>query len=359
MVLADLGADVVSIERVGSDGEVVSPRGTSGATDVLGRGRPAIGLDLKSAAGRQSAERLIGYADVLIEGFRPGVIGRLGLGPHSCLAANPGLIYGRITGWGQHGPLAQVAGHDVNYIAVAGALHPVGRAHQPPVPPVNLLGDFAGGGLLIVVGVLAALVERQRSGCGQVVDAAMVDGAALLTAFLHGARASGHWNDERGTNLVDTVRPFYDVYETSDGGHMAVGAIESAFYAEFLARLELDAATLPSQHDPAGWPALREAFAAAFRTRTQRAWTTIFEQGDGCVSPVLSLDEAPAHPHNQQRGTFITVDGVVQPAPAPRFSRTSPSSPRAGFTGEIAEILASWRRAAEGNSTVIKRGDTE
>jgi alpha-methylacyl-CoA racemase len=273
--------------------------------------------------------RLAETADVLVEGFRPGVAERLGFGPAACAERNPRLVYGRMTGWGQDGPLAPTAGHDIDYIAVSGALSLVGRAGEGPVPPVNLLGDFGGGGMLLALGVLAALLERERSGLGQVVDAAMVDGSALLTSFVYGLRAIGGWQDARGVNLLDTGAPFYDTYQTSDGEYVAVGALEAKFYAELLAGLGLSDAGLPGQHDRAGWPALRARFTEVFATRTRDEWAEVFAGSDGCVAPVLSAAEAPAHPYNAQRGTFAEVGGVVQPAPAPRFGRSNVGTPAA------------------------------
>jgi alpha-methylacyl-CoA racemase len=322
MVLADLGADVLRVGRLGrASHPVVQP------ADPLARGRRSIRLDLKQPGGIEVLLRLIGAADVLVEGFRPGVAERLGFGPDLCLERNPRLVYARMTGWGQAGPLAPTAGHDIDYIAVAGSLAPIGRAGQRPVPPLNLLGDFGGGGMLLAVGVLAALVERGRSGRGQVVDAAMVDGSALLATFIHGLRAAGGWQDQRGSNLLDGGAPFYDTYPTADGKFVAVGALEPQFYAELLKGLGLDQAELPAQLDRSGWPVLRERIGAAFAGRTQAEWVAVFGGSDACVAPVLGLGEAPNHPHNLARGTFIEVGGVRQPAPAPRFSRTPGATP--------------------------------
>ncbi len=322
MVLADLGADVLRVDRPGAAGHpVVQP------SDPLVRGRRSIRLNLKDPAGLAVLLRLVEGADVLVEGYRPGVAERLGFGPEVCLERNPRLVYARMTGWGQHGPLAGAAGHDIDYIAVAGSLDPIGRAGERPVPPLNLLGDFGGGGMLLAVGVLAALLERERSGRGQVVDAAMVDGSALLATFIHGLRAAGAWQDQRGSNLLDGGAPFYDTYQTADGKFIAVGALESKFYAELLDRLGLDAAELPAQLDRSGWPVLRERLTAAFAQRTQAEWVAVFDGSDACVTPVLSMADAPGHPHNLARGTFIEVGGVCQPAPAPRFSRTPAAVP--------------------------------
>ena len=322
MVLADLGADVLRVDRPGAGGHpVVQP------SDPLVRGRRSIRLNLKDPAGLAVLLRLVEGADVLVEGYRPGVAERLGFGPEVCLERSPRLVYARMTGWGQQGPLAGAAGHDIDYIAVAGSLDPIGRAGERPVPPLNLLGDFGGGGMLLAVGVLAALLERERSGRGQVVDAAMVDGSALLATFIHGLRAAGAWQDQRGSNLLDGGAPFYDTYQTADGKFIAVGALESKFYAELLDRLGLDAAELPAQLDRSGWPVLRDRLTAAFAQRTQAEWVKVFDGSDACVTPVLSMADAPGHPHNLARGTFIEVGGVCQPAPAPRFSRTPAAVP--------------------------------
>jgi crotonobetainyl-CoA:carnitine CoA-transferase CaiB-like acyl-CoA transferase len=322
MIMSDLGADVLRVERPAScRPDLPEP------VDPLTRGRSSIGLNLKDPAGIELLLRLIENADVLVEGFRPGVTERLGFGPEICAARNPGLIYARMTGWGQDGPLASTAGHDIDYIGVSGALHPIGRAGERPVPPLNLIGDFGGGGMLLAVGVLAALVERQRSGLGQVVDAAMVDGSALLSSFIYGLRARGAWRDERGVNLLDGGAPFYDTYTTSDGKYVAVGAIEPQFYAALLKGLGLEGAELPAQLDPSGWPALRRQFTAIFAQRTRDDWTAVFEGTDACVAPVLSAAEAPTHPHNAARGVFTDVGGLTQPAPAPRFGRTPADQP--------------------------------
>jgi len=322
MILSDLGADVLRVDRIGT---AAVPMATGGP---LERGRRSIALNLQDPAGIGLLLRLLADADVLVEGFRPGVAERLGFGPDVCLQHNPGLVYARMTGWGQDGPLAPTAGHDIDYIAIAGTLHPIGRAGERPVPPLNLVGDFGGGGMLLAVGVLAALLERQRSGLGQVVDAAMVDGSALLAAFIHGLHAAGVWRDERGVNLLDTGAPFYDTYETSDGRYMAVGALEARFYGELVKGLGLADEDLPGQHDLANWPALRARFTEVFASRTQAEWTAVFEGTDACVSPVLPLTEAPGHPHNVARGTFTSVGGTTQPAPAPRFSRTPADKPQ-------------------------------
>jgi crotonobetainyl-CoA:carnitine CoA-transferase CaiB-like acyl-CoA transferase len=324
MILADLGADVLRVERPENCGPAAAA-----PVDPLCRSRRSIGLNLKDPAGIRVLLRLAEDADVLVEGFRPGVTERLGFGPADCAQRNPRLIYARMTGWGQDGPLAATAGHDIDYIGVSGALEPIGRAGQRPVPPLNLVADFGGGGMLLALGVLAALLERERSGLGQLIDAAMVDGSALLTSFFYGLRAAGVWQDERGTNLLDGGAPFYDTYQTADGRYLAVGSLEPRFYAALLAGLGLaDEAGLPGQYDRAGWPVLRARFTDAFLARTQAEWTEIFAGTDACVAPVLSPADAPAHPHNAARGTFIQVGGVTQPAPAPRFGRTAAGAPQ-------------------------------
>jgi crotonobetainyl-CoA:carnitine CoA-transferase CaiB-like acyl-CoA transferase len=324
MVLSDLGAGVLRVERPAS----CAP-GAPTPVDPLTRGRRSIGLNLKDPAGVGLLLRLVENADVLVEGFRPGVAERLGFGPQVCAERNPGLIFARMTGWGQDGPLAPTAGHDIDYIAISGALHPIGRAGERPVPPLNLVGDFGGGGMLLAVGILAALVERQRSGLGQVVDAAMVDGSALLTSFMYGLRARGAWRDDRGVNLLDGGAPFYDTYRTADGRHVAVGALEPQFYAALLDGLGLTDAGLPAQMDVAGWPVLRERFTEVFAQRTRDEWAAVFAGTDACVAPVLSPAEVPGHPHNAVRGLFADIGGVPQPAPAPRFGRSPAGQPTA------------------------------
>lgn len=321
MVLADLGAEVICLDRPGDK---------QPTNDPLRRGKRSIAVDLKAEGATDLVLDLVATVDVLIEGYRPGVAERLGLGPEPCLARNPALVYGRMTGWGQDGPRAQQAGHDVNYLGLTGALHHIGRQGQLPVPPVNFLGDFGGGGMLITAGILAALVERDRSGAGQVVDAAMVDGVSLLTASIHGLRAEGRWRDERGSNLIDTGAPYYDVYAAADGELLAVGALEKRFYLELLRVLDLDADRWPDRFDPAAWPEQRQAFAEAFATRPRQAWLDAFEGVDACVTPVLDIPGAIDDGHNRARGTFVELDGVVQPAPAPRFSRTPATVTTAG-----------------------------
>ncbi|MFJ8792587.1 CaiB/BaiF CoA transferase family protein [Streptomyces sp. NPDC102462] len=333
MLLADLGADVVRVDRPGGPGIGVDP-----AHDVTNRNKRSVIVDLKSAEGPARVLDLAERADILIEGYRPGVAERLGVGPEDCHARNPRLVYGRMTGWGQRGPLAQRAGHDVAYIAVTGALGMIGQPDRPPAVPANLVGDYAGGSLYLVVGVLAALHHARVTGAGQVVDAAIVDGTAHLTAMIHGMLAAGGWQDRRAANLLDGGCPYYGTYETADGGHMAVGALEQRFYEEFLRRLGL-ADLIPARTDPTRWGELRERIAARFKSRTRDAWTAVFEGSDACVAPVLSLREAPRHPHLAARGTFTEHAGLTQPAPAPRFSatptavRTAPALPGSGTAG--------------------------
>jgi alpha-methylacyl-CoA racemase len=320
MMLADMGADVIRVDRSSRarGGDPKSP-----PRDPMSRGRRSIAVDLKSAAGIEAVLRIVERSDALIEGFRPGVMERLGLGPDVCLARNPRLVYGRMTGWGQSGPLAQAAGHDINYISLAGVLDHIGRKGERPLPPLNLVGDFGGGGMLLAFGIACALVETGRSGRGQVVDAAMVDGAAILMQMMYGMRAMGIWKDERGTNLLDTGAHFYEVYETRDGRHVSIGAIEPQFYAELLEKTGLAAEDLPSQLDQSQWPKLHERLTAVFKSRTRDEWCAIMEGSDVCFAPVLSMGEAPLHPHNVERGTFLDHAGAVQAAPAPRFSRTA------------------------------------
>jgi alpha-methylacyl-CoA racemase len=317
MMLADLGAAVVRIDRA----DAVGPAPTGSSLELMNRGKRSIGVDLKNPSGVQIVLRMVEQADGLIEGFRPGVAERLGIGPDACRARNPRLVYGRMTGWGQKGPLSGSAGHDINYLALSGALHPIGRSGEPPVVPLNLVGDFGGGGMLLALGIAAGLFEARGSGQGQVIDAAMIDGSALLTTMFHGMRAMGLWSDRRGVNLLDTGAPFYEVYETSDGGFVAVGAIEPQFYAEFIDLLELEG-ELPDQLDAQHWPEMKRRIAARFKSRSRRDWEATFAGSDACVAPVLTMGEAPDHPHHRARGTFLEVDGVTQPAPGPRFDRT-------------------------------------
>lgn len=344
MMLSDMGAEVLRVDRAQS----VVPGAPRPVADVLARGRRSIGVDLKRPEGRDAVLRLVASADALIEGFRPGVTERLGLGPDDCLARNPKLVYGRMTGWGQDGPAARTAGHDINYIALSGALSLFGRVGEAPVPPVNLVGDFGGGGMLLAFGVVCALLEAARSGVGQVVDAAMVDGSALLSAMMWGFKADGFWR-ERGTNLLDTGAWFYEVYETADGGYLSFGEIEPQFFDQMLEITGLAAdidggGPIPPQNDRTTWPAMKQRLAAVVRTRTKQEWAALFDGTDACVAPVLDLAEAPHHPHNVARGTFTEVAGVVQPAPAPRFSRTAPviAGPPAVVGEHTDEALADW-----------------
>ena len=324
-LLADLGAQVVRIDRLQPSGLGVDiPR----RFDVHGRSRRSAAFDLKVPAAREAVLRIVTGSDVLLEGFRPGVAERLGLGPEVCQALNPGLVYGRMTGFGQQGPLAQAAGHDLNYIALSGALHAIGPAEGAPLPPLNLVGDYGGGALYLVLGVLAALHERSRSGRGQVVDAAMVDGAASLMGLFNALSASGGWQARRGANLLDGGAPFYATYETADGHWVAIGALEPKFFAELAQRIGLDPAFVAKQHDRRTWPALREALAAIVRRHTRDEWCARLEGSDACFAPVLSLEEAPRHPHAVARGAYVEVEGMVQPAPAPRFDRSVPEPPR-------------------------------
>jgi len=339
MMLADMGADVIRVDRAGHvrGGDPAAP-----PADVMNRGRRSIGVDLKSPEGVATVLRLVDSADGLIEGFRPGVAERLGIGPDTCLARNPRLAFGRMTGWGQEGPYAQTAGHDINYISLAGALEPMGRKGEAPVPPLNLVGDFGGGGMMLAFGMVCAILEARTSGKGQVVDAAMVDGAAALMTFFHGFRAMGIWNDERGTNLLDTGAHFYDVYETSDGKYISIGSIEPQFYAELRDKLGLDDPEWDAQLSRSEWAGLKDKLRVIFLTRTRDEWCELIEGSDVCFAPVLTMAEAPEHPHNKARGTFTEVAGVVQPRPAPRFSRTDSSiqRPPAHAGQHTDEILA-------------------
>ena len=326
MLLADMGADVIRIDRPVAPSDL-GPRTTGPRIDVTGRGRRSVTLDLKQAPAVATALELIARADVVVEGFRPGTMERLGLAPDVALARNPRLVYGRMTGWGQTGPLAQRAGHDLNYIALSGVLSGIGPAGGKPVPPLNLVGDYGGGGMLLALGVVAALLNVQRGGQGQVVDAAMIEGAAQLGSVIWGLIASGNWKEERASNLLDGGTPWYDSYRTSDGHYMSVGAVESRFYAELLEKQGLADAGLPKQHDRSGWPRLREAFERVFGSRTRDEWCAIFEGSDACVAPVLGFSEAPNHPQHRARGSFVEVAGVIQPGPAPRFSATPSAQP--------------------------------
>ncbi|MDB5962210.1 MAG: carnitine dehydratase [Massilia sp.] len=342
MMLADMGAEVIRIDRKTSN--AANPYPVLGTRfDVLARGRRSLALDLKNPAAKDVVLSLLEQADVVIEGFRPGVMERLGFGPDLCLARNPRLVYGRVTGWGQHGPLAQAAGHDLNYIALTGMLAAIGRLESPPPPPLNLLGDFGGGGMMLAFGVVCAVLEAKNSGRGQVIDAAMTDGAALLGAMIYGLRAFGSWSLERASNQLDGGAPFYDSYACADGKYVTIASLEPQFYAELLQLAGIDDAAF-SQGDAATWPAMRERFVRLFASHPRAHWCALLEQTDVCFAPVLDMDEAPAHPHNTARATFIEVDGVVQPAPAPRFSRSTPGPvvPASPPGADSAAILADW-----------------
>jgi alpha-methylacyl-CoA racemase len=356
MLLADLGADVLRVDRVAGGG-LVGPS-EDHSTELLNRGRRSIAVDLKHPDGPEVVLRLVDQADVLMEGFRPGVTERLGIGPEECLARNPRLIYGRMTGYGQDGPMAQAVGHDLNYIAQSGALSMIGRRGQPPTPPLSLIGDFGGGGMVLALGICAALVERQRSGAGQVIDAAMVEGAALLATPFYGYAQTGAWSAERGTNIVDSGAPFYDVYETADGRWLSVAAMEPRFYAALIELLGLDAEDLPEQHDREAWPAMKERFAAAIATRTRDEWCAAAEGVEACVAPVLGVDEVGDDPHLAAREAFVRHHGILQPAPAPRFSRTPAAlSLPPPLPGEhTAEALEDWGFDAAQIAELQQRG---
>ncbi|MEO5883852.1 MAG: CaiB/BaiF CoA-transferase family protein [Caldimonas sp.] len=341
MLLADMGADVLLVDRA-QDARLGF--GRERGFDIMFRGRRSVTLDLKSPDAVEAALRLADRADVVIEGLRPGVMERLGLGPEAMRARNPRLVYGRMTGWGQSGPLADRAGHDINYIALSGVLHAIGRAGSPPVPPLNLVGDFGGGGMLLAFGIACAVIEARVSGCGQVVDAAMIDGASLQTTMMAGMLAAGRWSETRGANTLDGGAPWYDSYETKDGGYVAFGAIEPRFYRDMLLGLGLSDAALPEQHDKAAWPQLRAAFTAKVSTRTRDEWCAVFENLDACFAPVLTFSQARAHPHARARNAFVTLGEIEQPAPAPRFERTPGAAtrppPERGAGGR--EALAAW-----------------
>jgi alpha-methylacyl-CoA racemase len=348
MMLADAGAEVLRLERAPAGaveaGEEFAKSGAGSYWDLLNRSRSSVGIDLKNPDALELVLGLVEQADGLIEGFRPGVAERLGVGPDTCFARNKRLVYGRMTGWGQDGPMASMAGHDIDYIAIGGALWSIGRADSAPVPPLNLIGDFGGGGLLLAFGMVAALLEAARSGEGQVVDAAMVDGAASLMTMIHAFHRHGLWNDERGANMLDTGAPFYEVYETADGKWMAVGGIEVQFYAELIRGLGLEGdSSFPPQMSRDQWPVMKARFAQIFKSKTRDEWSAIFDGTDACVVPVLSPWEAHLHPHNVARSTFVDVNGTVQPAPAPRFSRTPsaiskpPSPPGADTISALVE----------------------
>lgn len=357
MLLADMGADVVRIDRPSTQdrlgGEPIEPR-----FNVMKRGRRSVVVDLKKPAGVEALLRLIAHADVLIEAYRPGVAERLGIGPDACAAINRRLVYGRVTGWGQEGPLAQVAGHDINFIALAGALDAIGPPGEAPIPPLNLLGDFGGGALYLVVGVLCALLERVQSGQGQVVDAAMVDGAASMMSFAYGLLAAGRWAEARGANLFDGGAPWYASYRTRDGKHVCVGPFEAPFYRDLMTRLGIAANEFPDQFDRSAWPAMRARLEAVFRGKTSAEWTSLLQDVDVCFTPVLSMREAIGHPHNVARSMFVTVDGVTQPAPAPRLSRTpghvgaAPIAPGEGAK----DTLRDWGLDAREIAALEQRG---
>jgi alpha-methylacyl-CoA racemase len=341
MMLADMGAEVVRVDRA----QLVTDRDPDQPSrDLINRGRRSVGVDLKHPDGVETVLKLVEQADALIEGFRPGVAERLGIGPDTCLSRNPRLVYGRMTGWGQEGPYASMSGHDINYIALSGALSAFGRVGDPPVPPLNLIGDFGGGGMLMAYGIVCGLLEVQRSGEGQVIDAAMLDGSALLATFIYGMRAMGAWQDERGTNILDTGAWFYEVYETADGEYVSFGSLEPQFYAELIRLTGLADESLPEQMDRTTWPAMKDRLAAVIKTRTREEWCRIMDGTDVCFAPVLGMGETPSHPHIRHRATFVDVAGVAQPAPAPRFSRTPGAitmpPPHAGQ--HTVEVLTDW-----------------
>jgi alpha-methylacyl-CoA racemase len=343
MMLADMGAEVLRVDRKNHPS-------LAGRYDVAGRGRRSVAVDLKKPEGVATVLRLVEQADALLEGYRPGVMERLGLGPEVCLQKNPRLVYGRMTGWGQHGPLAHAAGHDINYISLTGALHAIGRAGERPVPPLNLVGDYGGGSMMLAFGMVCGLLEAQRSGQGQVVDAAMTDGAALLMAMFYGMKAGGMWKDERGSNLLDGAAHFYDTYECSDGKYVSIGSIEPKFYELLLEKTGLKEDTdFRQQMNQKKWPELKEKLAAVFRSKTREEWCAVMEGTDVCFAPVLSMSEAAEHPHNTARQTFINLNGVVQPAPAPRFSRTVPEvqGPPPTVGQDTDQALADWGFASD------------
>jgi alpha-methylacyl-CoA racemase len=356
MILADLGADVIRVDRA-SGGGLVGPSANF-RTELLNRGRRSIAVNLKHPEGPGIVLDLVEQADVLLEGFRPGVTERLGIGPDDCLARNPRLVYGRMTGYGQDGPMAQAVGHDLSYVALSGVLSMIGRRGQPPTPPLSLVGDFGGGGLILALGVLAALVERAQSGSGQVVDAAMTEGAALLGTAFFGYLQTGEWDPERGTNIVDGGAPFYDAYETADGRWLSVAAMEPHFYANLLELLGLTDEALPDQRDRSKWPETKERFATVIRTRTRDEWCAAADGVDACVAPVLGYDEVETNPQLKARSAFVRNDGLVQPAPAPKFSRTPAAlSYRPPVPGEhTAEALADWGFSAERIAELSERG---
>ncbi|NWL45034.1 carnitine dehydratase [Pseudomonas hunanensis] len=334
MVLADLGAEVIRLVRPGT---------TVDHRDVLSRNRPTVEVDISTPDGQASVLNLIEHADILIEGFRPGVMEKNGLGPAECHERNAKLIYGRMTGWGQFGPLAHSAGHDINYIAITGALNSIGRKDETPPPPINFVGDFGGGGMLLLVGLLAALHEVKSSGIGQVIDAAMSDGTTLLSSFIYGLKAQGHWTSERSGNLLDGAAPFYDTYRCADGRFIALGAIEPKFYQELRDHCGLEGSLFDEQLNQACWATQKQALSGIIASRTREEWCRLLEGTDACVAPVLDWDEAPLHEHNRARKTFVTVENVTQPAPAPRFSRTAPSIPKSPHTMSFAQAMDRWK----------------
>jgi alpha-methylacyl-CoA racemase len=354
MLLSDMGADIVRIDRAA---QVNPAQFAKPNLEPLYRGRRSIGVDLKNPEGKELVLRLVESADALFEGYRPGVTERLGLGPDDCLARNPKLVYGRMTGWGQEGPMAQAAGHDINYIGLAGALAHFGRAGDKPTPPINLVGDFGGGGMFMAFGLVCGILEAQRSGKGQVIDVAMIDGTATLMTMMWGLKQIGAWKEEHGTNVLDTGAPFYDTYETKDGKYVALGSLEPQFYAELLARTGLDAEELPAQMDATGWDALRTRFTDLFKTKTRAEWDELLLGTDACYAPVLTMSEATNDPHMQARSTIIERDGVPQPAPAPRFSRTAGEVQRsAPWPGQHTdEALGDW---GVGDAEIAKLRET-
>lgn len=356
MMLADMGADVIRVDRPSpvDIGLKRDPR-----ADVLNRGKKSIAVDLKQAAGIETVLRLIGHADILLEGFRPGVTERLGLGPEACFARKKSLVYGRMTGWGQDGPLAQAAGHDINYVALSGALDAIGTTDSGPVPPLNLVGDFGGGGMLLTSGVLAALLAAGRTGEGQVVDAAMVEGASLLMASLYGLHGVGRWPGGRGENILDGGAPFYGTFETRDGKWIALGPIEAKFYREFLQKLEIDPASLPPQMSESDWPGVKAEFARRIKAENLAHWDRLFAGSDVCYAPVLSMAEAPDHPHNQARQNFVTIEGVRQPAPAPRFNGKIPPAPdKPPLAGENSRQVLSENGFSADEIEALLKADT-
>lgn len=351
MLLADLGAEVLRVDRI-------NPTQAKFRSNILNRNRPSVALDLKHADGREAALRLVATADALIEGFRPGVMERLGLGPDVCLARNPRVVYGRMTGWGQDGPLAMAAGHDINYIALTGVLHAIGPKDGPPSPPLNLIGDFGGGALYLALGVVSAVLSAARTGKGQVLDVAMVDGAASLATAAYGLRAMDLWKDERGSNQVDGGSHYYGAYQTKDGKYISIAPIEPQFYAELLRHLGLKKEDLPDQLDREQWPAMRKRLEGIFREKSRDEWCKLLEGTDACFAPVLTLGEAPGHPHNKARGAFIELDGVTQPAPAPRFSAT-PLEVRSGppaAGADTTEALADWGFSTQEIASLLEGG---